>query len=104
MTESNAYWQTVIDALKDRGFRFRVKWSGDDAMTAWQPWVICPIPGYVETGSLGPVPVCELEWLDVSLADHGGGDQSDSITDTLDSAGIVYSHTPESVRVVPQVA
>jgi hypothetical protein len=104
MTESNAYWQMVVDALRDRGFRFRVKWSGDDDMTAWQPWVICPVPGYVETGSLGPVPVREVEWLDVALVDRKGGDKSDSISGTLDAAGIAFSRTAESIRVAPHVA
>ena len=104
MTESNEYWQTVVDALRDRWFRFRIKWSGDDDMTAWQPWVICPVPGYVETGSLGPVSVREVEWLDVSLNDREGADISDSITETLDAAGIAFSLTPESIRVAPHVA
>ena len=63
-------------------------------MTEWQPWVICPVPGYVETGSLGPVPVLEVEWLDVSLNDRDGGDISDSITATLDAAGIAFFTYP----------
>lgn len=104
MTESNSYWQTVVDALRDRGFRFRIKRSGDDAMTEWQPWVICPVSGYVETGSLGPVPVLEVEWLDVSLNDRDGGDKSDSITTTLDAAGIAFSPTPDAIRVAPHIA
>ena len=72
MTDSNTYWQSVVDCLRDRGLQFRIKWTGDKTMTMWQPWVICPVPGYLEAGALGPVPVHEVEWLDVSLFDREG--------------------------------
>ena len=99
MTKHNAYWQAVVEALQDRGFRFRVKWSGNEEMTAWQPWLICPVPGYVETGSLGPVSIREVEWLDVSFHDRAGADQSDSIIAVLGAACIPFSKTPDSIRI-----
>ena len=100
MTDSNAYWQMAVDALRDQGFRFRIKWSGDDEESAWQPWVICPVPGYIESGSLGPVPVREVEWLEVSRQDRHGADKSDSIEAALNGAGIAFSHHSDGVRVV----
>ena len=68
-------------------------------MTAWQPWVICPVPGYLETGALGPVPVREVEWLDVSVFDREGHDKSDAIANALTRIGATFSHTPDSIRV-----
>jgi hypothetical protein len=45
----------------------RVKWSGSPEPTDWEPWVIVSSRSYLETGTLGPVPFREVEWVEISL-------------------------------------
>ena len=104
MNDLNDYWQLVVDVLRDRGFQFRVKWSGDKEMTEWQPWVICPTPGYIETGTLGPVPVREVEWLDVHRFDRHGRERSEKITRLLTEIDAVFSSAGDSIQITFGVA
>lgn len=102
MDDPNSYWQAIVDALKGRGLRFRVKWKGDDEMTDWQPWLVCPVPGYLETGC-GPVPVRDVEWLDISTSDCGGNAQRPDVVAALATIGVKYCEMPDSIQVAPHV-
>ena len=59
-------WRYVVDTVRSLRLSVRVKWSGQEDCTPWQPWIIIPAQGYLETGSLGPVPFREVEWVEVS--------------------------------------
>ena len=100
MRDMNTYWKSIVDSLSDRGLQFRIKWSGDNAMADWQSWVICPAEGYLETGQLGPVPVCEVEWLAVSLFDRDGKDQSKQIAKLLTEMDAIFRCTTDSIQVI----
>lgn len=69
-------------------------------MADWQSWVICPVNGYLETGHLGPVPVREVEWLDVSLVDIDGNERLEHIERLLAENGAEFQRTTDSVRIV----
>jgi hypothetical protein len=49
--------------------KIRVKWSEADEPTIWENWIISPTDHYVETGSLGPVPMREVEWIEVDTVE-----------------------------------
>ena len=101
MVDSSTYWQSVVEVLRGRGLRFRIKWCQDETMTKWQPWVISPSPGYLETGSLGPVPVREVQWLDISHLDRDGNDISPEVVAALSGIDATFSRTEDSIQVLP---
>ncbi len=64
MPSTNEYWSAAISILRAFPCYCRVKWLHDD-VTDWQHPVSSPVPGYIEVGSLGPVPMREVEWVEV---------------------------------------
>ena len=65
MSELEEYWSCVVDLLKASPCKVRVKWSRDFEPTRWGDSVFIPTSHYLETGSLGPVPMREVEWVEV---------------------------------------
>src|ERR1035438_3257615 len=63
------YWRAVVDVLRSTHCRFRVKWSQNPEATQWERWLIVPTEGYIETGSLGPVPVREVDWVEIDATE-----------------------------------
>ncbi|RYY92959.1 MAG: hypothetical protein EOO11_20520 [Chitinophagaceae bacterium] len=53
-----------VDAVRGKPWRFRLGWSEGPA-GGWDRWLIVPTPSYVETGTSGPLPVRQLQWIDV---------------------------------------
>jgi len=103
MSNLNTYWHSVVDALRDHEFRFRIKWTGANDVTAWQPWVISPTAGYLETGGLGPVPVREVEWLDVSRFDRNDEDKNEQISRLLTEIDAKFIVTVESIQITSNI-
>ena len=68
-------------------------------MTDWQSAVFCPVPGYLETGALGPVPVREVEWVDVALHNRKAEDVSETIKKILTQLGARFTSTADSVQI-----
>lgn len=104
MSEISDYWKSVVETLRDRGCRFRVKWVTDENMSDWQPWLICPVEGCLETGTLGPVPVAEVEWLDISNVNRDGNDHTEVIAKLLLDMGAHFIRNADTLRVTPQVS
>lgn len=102
MTDLGPYWNRVVDCLKGGGFRFRIKWNGDDELAAWQTWVICPVPGYLESGC-GPISVSDVQWLEIATSDHDGADRRGAIFAALASMDIRFRETDEAIQVMPHV-
>lgn len=65
MLELEEYWSNVVNLLKTSPCKVRVKWSGDFEPTKWEDLVFIPTSRYLETGSLDPVPMREVEWIEV---------------------------------------
>src|SRR5262245_44705608 len=61
-------WDDLVRSIESFRPAVRVKWSGDDMPTEWEPWLIVPVPSYLETGRLGPVPFREVEWVEIDPA------------------------------------
>ena len=99
MTELNTYWRSVVETLRNHKLQFRIKWTGDAEMTDWQPWVICPTDGYMETGRLGPMSVRDIEWLDVSLLDRDGNGQLTDTAQLLAENGVIFKCKQDSLRI-----
>jgi hypothetical protein len=71
-------------------------------MSDWQPWLICPVEGYLETGALGPVPVVGVDWLDISNVNRDGNDHTEVIAKLLLDVGAHFTHNADTLRVTPQ--
>jgi hypothetical protein len=82
MTFTDEYWSVVVQILQPFPCLCRVKWLHDDA-TDWQRPVFSPAPGYLEIGSLGPVPMREVEWIEIQSTEsrHAGRLVPDSLID-----------------------
>jgi hypothetical protein len=65
MLRLEEYWSCVIDTLKIFPCKTRVKWSKISEPTIWEDRVFIPTSHYVETGTLDPVPMREVEWIEV---------------------------------------
>lgn len=88
-----------MNKLSGHGFRFRIKWSADEKKTDWQPWIIIPVAGYMETATLGPVKVSEVDFLDVSIIDCNGEKQCEQITKLLKEIDANFSVLTDSIRI-----
>lgn len=65
MLRLEEYWSCVIDTLKIFPCKVRVKWLKTSEPTIWEDVVFMPTSHYVETGTLGPVPMREVEWIEL---------------------------------------
>lgn len=98
-------WLELVQAIRDLRPAVRMKWSGDDVPSRWEPWVIVPIEGILETGNMGPVPFSEVEWVEIDSRlknDRGSlvaADQIDDLIRALDGASIGYEVTEGVFRV-----
>ena len=61
-------WKHVVGTIHKLRPAVRIKWNGDSEMPEWAPWVIMPTDGYIETGSMGPVPIKDVEWIEVDAS------------------------------------
>ncbi len=61
-------WPNVVETIRIHRPAVRVKWSGDDDVPQWNPWIIISTDGYIETGSTGPVSFRDVEWLETAWA------------------------------------
>lgn len=102
-------WHRLVDAIKPLRPAVRVKWSGDSEPTRWEPWIIISSVSYLETGTLGPVPFREVEWVEIDLGHRSTrgcivepdrGDWSDSVIEALRSADVPFAVVDGYVRVV----
>ena len=82
-----------------------MKWSGDDDPPPWEPWIIVSSNGYLETGSVGPVPFREVEWVEIDprrknergrLADL---EEPAELTEALTKAQIPFERKGDVFRI-----
>jgi hypothetical protein len=110
MQSDGTYWERVVHVLKLFPCRVRVKWSGSESATEWEGIVFSPVPGYLETGSLGPVHESEVEWIEVDplvpikgrFAKQTPIDHSDKLSKELFNHCIRYETTEHGFRIYPQ--
>jgi hypothetical protein len=109
MTTTNEYWSAVVHILQSFPCSCRVKSFHDDA-TDWQRPVFSPVPGYIEVGSLGPVPMREVEWVEVQSTEtrHPGRRVPDSLVDHSSAlrarfadASLHYQTVEHGFRLLP---
>jgi hypothetical protein len=98
-------WSALINAIRELRPAVRVNWSGDAEPTQWEPWLIQSSRSYLETGSLGPVPFDEVEWLeiDASRKNERGRlvafDQRQAIAAALTDASVPFETVGGSLRI-----
>lgn len=103
-------WRDVIAAVDASAFkiRYRIKPVHEPDPGEWFRWLIIPVEGYLETGSTGPVPVRDVEWVDVDpveIVEQGRliptryVDRSDAIVRALRETGAAIEIVDGLVRV-----
>lgn len=111
--ETPIIWVRAVDVLKTFHLLTRVQWSGDTEPTSWEHSLFIPTSGYLETGSLGPVPWQAIQWIEVDTVEecHIGRlvppkkiDHSDSLINALDNAGLPFVRIDRVIRIQPEAA
>jgi hypothetical protein len=58
--------EEVIDALTTRfAIDTRAKFKQEETPSKWG-WFLVPVPGYAESSAYGPVPIREIEWVEIN--------------------------------------
>lgn len=57
-------WKAVSEICRQYSVRTRTKLSGDPC-SEWCTWLIVPHPGYIEPEALGPVPLTDIEYVEI---------------------------------------
>jgi hypothetical protein len=101
-------WPRLLEAIGPLRPAVRVKWLGDAEPTKWEPWIIIPSDSYLETGTMGPVPFREVEWVEVDPARTNvkgrlvvaeGADRRDSLIAALEDARLNWSLVDDKIRL-----
>lgn len=102
-------WHRLVDAIQPLRPAVRVKWTGDSEPTRWEPWIIISSVSYLETGTLGPVPFGEVEWVEVDprlrnidgrLVACDRTDSSESVLAALKDVDLCISVVDGNIRIV----
>jgi hypothetical protein len=105
MATTTPIWPALVAAIRDLKPAVRMKWSGDDDLPPWEPWIIVSSVSYLETGRVGPVPFNEVEWveLDPSRRNERGrlinSDQKDEVYSALKTASVAFEVTDGVFRI-----
>jgi hypothetical protein len=84
-----------------------VKWRGDVEPTKWEYALFIPVDSCLETPSLGPVPMNEVEWVEIDPIEiqHFGRfardrriDHSDQLRRLLEENGIHFERVEAYFR------
>jgi hypothetical protein len=63
--------EEVIDLLTSRfAIDTRAKFRNESTPSKWG-WFLVPVPGYVESSAYGPVPIREVEWVELAPIEQG---------------------------------
>ena len=98
-------WAALVAAIRELKPAVRVKWTGDEQATPWEPWLIVPHENYLETGSMGPVPFAEVEWVEVDPRRKNGrgrlvdADQSLDVSRALLDSQIAFKRVDGVYRI-----
>jgi len=94
-------WSVISRLVASTRTRARFRVPGLDLTSDFCRWIIVPVPGYVEVGSVGPFPQREVEWVEIRSVMvrkiHGVETRSEHLEEirrTLDEAGIRYEIQP----------
>lgn len=105
MTTEQYPWSALVKAIRDLRPAVRMKWSRDDETPPWEPWLLVPTVGYLETGRVGPVPFREVEWVEVDPQQKNEGgrlvvaDYTAELLLALKTASVDYEMTNGVVRI-----
>ena len=56
---------TLVNIVQVAKCTVRIKLNSRLDASSWS-WIIIPVPGYIELGSVGPWPIREVEWLEIN--------------------------------------
>lgn len=113
MLQFHKYWFNIIDVLRFFPCKTRVKWTQNSEPTQWEDSLFIPVQNYLETGKLGPVPMREVEWVEVDPIEihHIGRlvadrqvDHLEDLVHTLSQRGIAFQQVEQYLRFDPHVS
>jgi hypothetical protein len=55
----------IVEIIGSLNLRCRIKASDDDDVSDWSEKIWSPVPSCFELFSCGPVPIRQIEWLDI---------------------------------------
>ena len=96
MATKTPMWTAVVAAIRELKPAVRVKWAGDEKPTPWEPWVTVTNEDYLETGSLGPVPFAEVEWVEIDPRKDGRG----QLVDVDQNSGVARALSDQRQNLV----
>ena len=94
MATTTPIWPALVAAIREFRPAVRMKWSGDDDQPPWEQWIIVPVPSYLETGQVGPVPFREVEWVEIDPLGR-----EEEVSHALSVASIPFSRVGHVFRV-----
>ena len=96
-----------MTAIINLPLRCRVKWIFQTEPAAWGG-LSTPVKGYIEPSNLGPIPLREVEWLELDSMEHQRRgvlvadleiDRSDDIEAALTECRLAFSKESKIYRV-----
>lgn len=104
MATTTPVWTALVAAIRDLKPAVRVKWVGDEEPTTWEPWLIVTHENYLETGSMGPVPFADIEWVEIDPRRNNGChgrsvDQSAALSSALTDSHISFNSVDGVYRI-----
>ena len=57
-----------LNYINGKQWRYRLKIEGIPFMEQWNDWLIQPSPGYLETRRDGPLPIRQVQWIDIDAS------------------------------------
>jgi hypothetical protein len=101
----------IAELLREMPCNVRVKLADENHEREWAQVIFAPVDGYIEGGGTGPVPMREVEWIDIKRIEmkHIGRlvpdkpiDHTEMIQTALDKNEANYEVLEDVIRIYHQ--
>jgi hypothetical protein len=100
---SQNWEQAIASIVYDFKLNGRMKLRVYPDPSEWG-WVISPVRTYLETGDIGPVPVREVEWVELDLTKRRHLPRGVGSDDPLDVAEVIAALTEFQTHFDPETS
>ncbi len=93
------FWSSIVEVVKSRKLRCRLKLANSDEYTNWSDWLTEPVPSCLEVQHYGPVEKQNIEEIEIDslkviklgrLAGNRKMDHSEELVSDLQDRGINF--------------
>lgn len=67
MRDEKNWCQAIAAIIAQFKVSARAKWALEEEPPPWGEWLIAPVAGCLESGSQGPIPFSEIEWIEMNM-------------------------------------